>query len=56
MIEFGQLLCIIQNILFLGTLISFEVIDSEKFGIIFMICWIISLFLSLLYSVFDMGV
>lgn len=55
MIDFGLFLCIIQNIFFLLTLVSFEVSDSEKFGIIFMGCWITSIFLLLIYTVFNGG-
>ena len=52
MIDLGLFLCIIQDIFFLLTLVSFEVDDSEKFGIIFMGCWVTSLFLLLIYTVF----
>ena len=55
MIDFGLFLCIIQNIFFLLTLVSFEVTDSEKFGIIFMGCWVTSIFLLLIYTVFQWG-
>lgn len=55
MIDFGLFLCIIQNIFFLLTLVSFEVTDSEKFGIIFMGCWVTSIFLLLLYEVLTGG-
>ena len=55
MIDFGLFLCIIQNIFFLLTLVSFEVTDNEKFGIIFMGCWVTSIFLLLLYKVLTGG-
>nr|DAM05949.1 MAG TPA: hypothetical protein [Bacteriophage sp.] len=56
MINFGQFLCIIQIILFLLTLVSFEVDDSEKFSIIFLSCWIITTLLLFIYHIFKGGV
>lgn len=55
MIDFGQLLCIIQNILFILTLVSFEVDDSEKFSLIFMSCWIMSILILCIYHTFNVG-
>ena len=56
MINFGQFLCIIQIILFLLTLVSFEVDDIEKFSIIFLSCWIITTLLLFIYHIFNGGV
>lgn len=55
MIDFGQFLCIIQSILFLLTLVSFDVDDSEKFSLIFMACWIMSIIMLLVYHTFNGG-
>lgn len=55
MIDFGQFLCIIQNILFLLTLVSFDVDDSEKFSLIFMSCWILSILMLYIYHTFNAG-
>ena len=55
MIDFGQFLCIIQSILFLLTLVSFDVDDSEKFSLIFMSCWIMSIIMLLVYHIFNGG-
>nr|DAU00592.1 MAG TPA: hypothetical protein [Bacteriophage sp.] len=55
MIDFGQFLCIIQSILFLLTLVSFDVDDSEKFSLIFMSCWIMSILMLCIYHTFNVG-
>lgn len=55
MIDLGQFLCIIQLILFLLTLVSFEVDDSEKFSLIFLFCWIVSILILCIYHVFNVG-
>ena len=55
MIDLGQFLCIIQNILFLLTLVSFDVDDSEKFSLIFMSCWIMSILMLYIYHIFNVG-
>lgn len=55
MIDFGQFLCIIQNILFLLTLVSFEVDDSEKFSLILMSCWLVSILILCIYHAFNVG-
>lgn len=55
MIDFGQFLCIIQSILFLLTLVSLDIDDSEKFSLIFMSCWIMSLLMLCIYYTFKVG-
>lgn len=55
MIDFGQFLCIIQSILFLLTLVSFDVDASEKFSLIFMCCWIMSILMLCIYHIFNAG-
>ena len=55
MIDFGLFLCIIQNIFLILTLVSFEVTDNEKVGVIFMGCWVTSIFMLLIYTVFNGG-
>lgn len=55
MIDYGQFLCIIQWILFLLTLISFDGDDSEKFNLIFMSCWAMSLIMLCIYHIFTVG-
>ena len=55
MIDFSQFLCIIQSILFLLIFVSGEVTGSEKIVTIFMSCWVTSIFLLLLYTVFQWG-
>lgn len=55
MIDFANFLLILQSIFFLLIFVSFEVTDGEKFVIIFMSCWITTIFLLLVYARFQWG-
>ena len=55
MIDFVQFLLILQSIFFLLIFLSFEVTDNEKFVIIFMSCWITTIFLLLICARFQWG-
>ena len=55
MINFAQLLLIIQTIFFILIFVSLMVTDAEKFVTIFMSCWLITIFLLLSYKCFQWG-
>ena len=56
MINFGHFLCIIQFILYLLTLVCFEVEASKKVILIFQSCWIMTILLLFSYHIFNGGV